>query len=144
MAWVFFNKLKNGIVKIAKGIGKVLKLVAQALLPVAKQVPPTIVETAGNAFKPGLGTIAEIGVNDLMNCLDNVINGDQKQTIAYDDSNGRQKANYIPNYTDMYEGYIPKQPQLIDKSLSFQTKELTPDFVPHAKGFIGKRRQTTS
>ena len=63
MAWGFFNKLKNGIVKVAKGIGKVLKPVAQAILPVAKEVVPTIVETAGNAFKPGLGTVAKMGVS---------------------------------------------------------------------------------
>ena len=30
MAWSFFNKLKNGIVKVSKGISKVLKPVAQA------------------------------------------------------------------------------------------------------------------
>ena len=87
--WGFFNKLKNGIVKVAKVIGKVLKPVAQELLSVAKQILPTIVETAGNTFKPGLGTVAKIGVNGLINGLDNVINGDQKQTIAYDDSGGQ-------------------------------------------------------
>ena len=75
MTWVFFNKLKNGIVKVAKGIYKVLKPVALALSPVAKQVLPTIVETVGNAFKPGLGTVAKMGVTDVMNGLDNAING---------------------------------------------------------------------
>ena len=120
----FFNKLKNGIVKVAKGIGKVLKPVAQAVLPVAKQVLPTIVETAGNAFKPGLGIVAKMGVTGLMNGLDNAINGgEQQKQVSYDDS--------VSNY---------KQPQVIDKPLSFQMKDIGPDFVPHAKGFIGKRR----
>ena len=130
MAWGFFNKLKNGIVKVAKGIGKVLKPVAQAILPVAKEVLPSIVEAAGNAFKPGLGTVAKMGVTGLMNGLDNAINGEQQKTIGYD-SGG--------NYTDM-SGFVPKQPQVIDgKMHSFQMRELTPDFKPHAKGFIGKR-----
>ena len=85
MAWGFFNKLKNGIVKVAKGIGKVLKPVAQALLLDAKQVLPTIVETAGNAFKPGLGTVAKMGVTGLMNGLGNAINGDSQKAVTYDD-----------------------------------------------------------
>ena len=82
---VFFNKLKNGIVKVAKVIGTVLKPVAQVWLPVAKQVLPTIAETTGNAFKPDLSTVARMGVTGLMNGLENAINWDQKQTIAYDD-----------------------------------------------------------
>ena len=128
MAWGFFNKLKNGIVKVAKGIGKVLKPVAQAILPVAKEVLPTIVETAGNAFKPGLGTVAKMRVTGLMNGLDNAINGEsalhQEQQLTYNDSGG----------------YTYKQPQVIDgKILSFQMRDLGPDFKPHAKGFIGKR-----
>ena len=133
MAWGFFNKLKNGIVKVAKGIGKVLKPVTQALLPVAKQVLPTIVETAGNAFKPGLGTVAKMGVTRLMNGLDNAINGDSQKAVTYDDSDGN---GFVGT-----QNYTYKQPQVIDGKLpSFQTRELTPDFVPHAKGFFCKRR----
>ena len=53
MAWVFFNKHKNGIVKAAKGIGKVLKPIAQTILPVDKEFVSTIVETAGKRFQTG-------------------------------------------------------------------------------------------
>ena len=59
MTWRFFNKFKNGIVNVAKGIGKVLKPVEQAILLVAKEVVSTILETAGNASKPGLCIIAK-------------------------------------------------------------------------------------
>ena len=121
MAWGFFNKLKNGIVKVAKGIGKVLKPVAQAILPVAKQVLPTIVETAGNAFKPGLGTVAKMGVTGLMNGLDNAINGDQQKQVSFD--GGGEGGGFVGT-----QNYIPKQPQVIDGKIpSFQTRELTPD-----------------
>ena len=73
--------------------GKVLKPVAQALLPVAKQVVPTIVETAGNAFDPSMGTVAKIGVNGLMNGLDNLINGsEQQKQVSYNDPGGRLQA----------------------------------------------------
>ena len=95
MAWGFFNKLKNGFVKVAKGISKVLKPIVQAILPVAKEVVQTTVETAGNAFKPSLGTVAKMGVTGLMNGLDNVINGDQKQTV-YNDSGGSKNAPLAP------------------------------------------------
>ena len=132
MAWGFFNKLKNGIVKVAKGIGKVLKPVAQAILPVAKEVLPSIVETAGNAFKPGLGTVAKIGVNGLMNGLDNVINGSEQKGFV-----GTQKQ---VNYDSGWSQGHSEVGQVIDGKIpTFQTRELTPDFKPHAKGFIGKR-----
>ena len=132
MAWGFFNKLKNGIVKVAKGIGKVLKPVAQAILPVAKQVVPTLVETAGNAFKPGLGTVAKMGVTGSMNGLDNAINGSEQKQVSCDDSSGFDQQNYTP-----------KQPQVIDGKIpGFQMRDIGPDFKPHAKGFIGKHNRS--
>ena len=128
MAWRFFNKLENGIVKVAKGISKVLTQVAVVILPVAKEVVPTIVETAGNAFKPGLGTIAKIGVTGLMNELDNLVSGsEQQKQVTYGDSGGVQ-------------GFAPKGLHVIDGKLpSFAMRGIGEGFVPHAKGFIGKR-----
>ena len=49
-----------GIIKVVRGIGKVLRSITQAVLPVAEEVLPTIVETAGNTFKPGLSTVAKM------------------------------------------------------------------------------------
>ena len=131
MAWDFFNKLKNGIVKVAKGICKVLKPLAQAILPIAKEVVPTIVETAGNAFKPGLGTVAKIGATGLMNGLDNIVNGSDQKQITYNDSGGVQGYKE----SQAYQGG-PTLPH--DKALSFKMKEVSPEFVLRAKGFIGK------
>ena len=137
MTWGFFNKLKNGIVKVAKGIGKVLKPVVQAILPVAKEVLPMIMETSGNAFKPGLGTVAKKGVSGLMNGLDNLVNDSEHKkqgmpSVMYEDTK---------QYTQVVQGFIPKTPQVIDKGLpnSFVMKNIGEDFVPHEKGFTGKR-----
>ena len=71
-----------------------------------------------------------MGVTGLMNGLDNVINGgSETKQVSYDDSSG----------------YVLKRPQVIyGKFPSFQTRELTPDFVPHAKGFIGKRTRNSA
>ena len=67
MAWGFFNKLKNGIVKVAKGIGRVVKSIAQAAMLIAKEIVSKIVETADSAISPGMGTAAKVGVGGLLN-----------------------------------------------------------------------------
>ena len=37
MAWGFFNKLKNAVVKVAKEIGKIVKQIAQVAMPMQKR-----------------------------------------------------------------------------------------------------------
>ena len=73
MAWGFFNKLKNGIVKVAKGIGKVLA-------PIAKNILPSAIETVGNAIKPGAGTAAKLGYETIYNTVDNIKHGGLKSS----------------------------------------------------------------
>ena len=93
-----------------------------------------------NAFKPGLGSVAKMGVTGLMNGLDSVINGAEGQKqVTYD-------IQRPVTYNDGGGGYPQSKNTLLalpyDKALSFQMKDVSPDFVPHAKGFIGKRPRT--
>ena len=76
MAWGFFNKLKNGIVKVAKGIGKVLA-------PIAKNILPSAIETVGNAIKPGAGTAAKLGYETIYNTVDQIKHGGLKSNAVY-------------------------------------------------------------
>ena len=114
-------------------------------MPVAKEVVPTIVETPENAFKLGLGIVTKMGVIELMNGPDNAINGSEQKQVTYD---SQRPVTYNDSGESYIEGYPQsKNPPIAyqgghtlphDKALSFKMKEISPDFVPHAKGFIGK------
>ena len=134
MAWGFFNKLKNGIVKVAKGIGKVIKPIAQAVMPIAKEVVPKIVETASNAISPGMGTVAKVGVGGLLDGVDSLLHK------GHDNTSQSTSQKLLQGVRQGLSAIQTNFAVLKEHPSTFTVKDLGPNFVPHAKGFIGKRR----
>jgi hypothetical protein len=62
MAWGIWNKIKNGIKKVAGTVGKAAGWVADKALPVIRPIAGAVAPVL-NAFAPGLGTAINAGVD---------------------------------------------------------------------------------
>ena len=104
-------------------------------MPIAKEIVPKIVETTGNAIGPGMGTVAKVGVGDLLNDVDSLLHK----------GHNKQSQGLLQGVTQgIGQGLrqslaVLREPPSYGHS-TFTMKDPGDNFVPHAKGFIGKRK----
>jgi hypothetical protein len=72
MAWGFFNKLKNGLIKVGRGIASGAKFLNDKVIkPIVKPLMPAVSQML-DQYKPGFGTAVSTGVNFGSSFIDSI------------------------------------------------------------------------